>query len=142
LRVLVVDDEEDSRVMAERALRAAGAIVVLAASAEEGYRLAINGQGGAGGQPGAGGEGGAAELQFIVSDIGMPGEDGYSMIQRVRTHRGENDLPAVAMTAFAAPEDKRRALMAGFQAHMAKPIDPHDLIAVVAGLIDGAGRRG
>jgi CheY-like chemotaxis protein len=46
------------------------------------------------------------------------------------------------MTAFAAPEDKRRALMAGFQAHMAKPIDPHDLIAVVAGLIDGAGRRG
>jgi len=128
VRVLVVDDEEDARLMAKQTLEAAGATVVLAASAEEGYHLAINGKGG------------AAELQVVVSDIGMAGEDGYSMMRRVRTEKGGKDLPAVAVTAFAAPEDKRRALVAGFQTHMAKPIDPHELIAVVAGLVGGKGR--
>ncbi len=129
--VLVVDDEEDSRLIAKRALESAGAIVVLATSAEEGYHLAMNGKGG---------KGRAAELQVVVSDIGMPGEDGYSMMRRMRTEMSGTDLPAVAMTAFAAPEDKRQALVAGFQAHMAKPIDPHELIAVVAGLVGGAER--
>ena len=129
VRVLVVDDEEDCRLVTKRVLEAAGATVVLAASAEEGYRLAMNGKGR------AGEAGGAGELQVIVSDIGMPGEDGYSMIQRVRAEKGGKDLPAVAMTAFAAPEDKRRAIVAGFQTHLAKPVDPHDLIAVVAGLV-------
>jgi len=128
VRVLVVDDEEDARLMAKQTLEAAGATVVLAASAEEGYHLAINGKGT------------AAELQVVVSDIGMAGEDGYSMMRRVRTEKGGKDLPAVAVTAFAAPEDKRRALVAGFQTHMAKPIDPHELIAVVAGLVGGKGR--
>jgi len=65
----------------------------------------------------------------------MPGEDGYSMMRRVREARAGKDLPAVAVTAFAAPEDKRRALVAGFQAHIAKPLDPHELVATVAGLV-------
>ncbi len=128
VRVLVVDDEEDLRVISKLALETAGATVLLATSAEEGYQLAMNGTGK------------AAEVRVVVSDIGMPGEDGYSMIRRVRTQKSGEDLPALAMTAFAAPEDKRRALVAGFQAHMAKPIDPHELIAVVAGLVGGAER--
>ena len=132
VRVLVVDDEEDSRLMAKRVLEEAGATVILAASAEEGYQLAINGQGRVG----------AEGLQAVVSDIGMPGEDGYSMMRRLRTGSGGTHLPALAMTAFASPEDKRQALLAGFQSHMPKPIDPHELIAVVAELVGGAARPG
>ena len=125
LRVLVVDDEEDSRLMAKRVLEGAGASVVIATSAEEGYQLAVKA---------------AAGPQVIVSDIGMPREDGYSLLRRVRMQKGSKDLPAVAMTAFAAPEDKRRALEAGFQAHIAKPIEPNELVATVAGLVGTAGQ--
>jgi len=123
VRVLVVDDEEDARMMTATVLEKAGAAVVLAASAEEGHRQAVK----------AGGL--THMLHVIVSDIGMPGEDGYSMMRRVREARAGKDLPAVAVTAFAAPEDKRRALVAGFQAHIAKPMDPHELVATIAGLV-------
>ncbi|MEO6709531.1 MAG: ATP-binding protein, partial [Planctomycetota bacterium] len=125
LRVLVVDDEADSRILARMALVSAGATVVLAASAEEGYQLAVKSEG-------------DARPQVLVSDIGMPGEDGYSMRRRVRAELALEQLPAVAMTAFAAPEDKRRALQAGFQVHLPKPIEAENLIVVVAGL---AGRK-
>ena len=78
--------------------------------------------------------------QILVSDLGMPREDGYSFIRRLRADGATaHTLPAVALTAFASPDDRRRALVAGFQVHMAKPIDPHDLIAVVGSL---AGRTG
>ena len=70
----------------------------------------------------------------------MPGEDGYDLIRQVRAAGlTTRDLPAVALTAFAHKDDRRRALLAGFQVHVAKPIDPHDLTAVIATL---AGRTG
>jgi len=120
-RVLVVDDEEDARVLAGTVLESAGARVVLAASADEGYRLVLDAFEGTG-------------PTVVVSDIGMPVEDGYSLLRRLRASGRGAALPAVAMTAFAAPEDKQRALQAGFQIHLAKPFDPGALITAVAGL--------
>jgi CheY-like chemotaxis protein len=70
----------------------------------------------------------SSSASVIVSDIAMPGEDGYSFMQRVRAR----NLPAVALTAYARPEDRQRALDAGFREHVAKPVDPHHLIDVVA----------
>ncbi len=130
LRVLVVDDEEDARHIARFALESAGAIVTTASSALEGFQAAARG-----------GEGGNnLPPQILVSDLGMPIEDGFALIRRLRAD-GVNarHLPAIALTAFTSPENRRRALLAGFQVHMAKPIDPHDLIAVVGSL---AGRTG
>jgi CheY-like chemotaxis protein len=79
----------------------------------------------------------------LVSDIGMPERDGYDLIREIRA-RGHDaeDLPAVAVTAFASPEDRRRALAAGFQVHLAKPVDPHELTDVIAGLAKSARERG
>ncbi len=121
VRVLVVDDEEDARMLAGTVLESAGARVVLAASADEGYRLAREAFDGAG-------------PTVVVSDIGMPVEDGYSFLRRLRASDSLGALPAVAVTAFAAPEDKQRALQAGFQVHLAKPFEPGALITAVAGL--------
>jgi len=120
-RVLVVDDEEDARMLAGTVLESAGARVVLAASADEGYRLAHDAFDGAG-------------PTVVVSDIGMPIEDGYSFLRRLRASGRADSLPAVAVTAFAAPEDKQRALQAGFQVHLAKPFGPGALITAIAGL--------
>ena len=69
----------------------------------------------------------------------MPGEDGYDFIRQVRARRHSRDLPAAALTAFARAEDRKQALLAGFQTHLAKPVDPDELVAVVASL---AGRTG
>ncbi len=78
--------------------------------------------------------------EILVSDLAMPSQDGYDLIRQVRsTGRTARDLPAVALTAFAHKEDRRRVLLAGFQVHVPKPIDPHDLTAVIATL---AGRTG
>ena len=130
LRVLVVDDEKDARDITRMVLESAGATVSTASSAEEGFQAAL--RGGVGGNH--------ALPQILVSDLGMPREDGYSFIRRLRADGATaHTLPAVALTAFASPDDRRRALVAGFQVHMAKPIDPHDLIAVVGSL---AGRTG
>jgi CheY-like chemotaxis protein len=70
----------------------------------------------------------------IVSDIGMPGEDGYSMIRRVRALPGDRGgiTPAIALTAYARSEDRITAILAGFQHHISKPVEPAELIAVVA----------
>ena len=72
----------------------------------------------------------------LLTDIGMPHEDGYSLIQRVRSLTAEHggNVPAAALTAFARPEDRKRALRAGFQIHLAKPIDPTELVTVAASL--------
>ncbi|HYB99901.1 MAG TPA: ATP-binding protein [Candidatus Limnocylindrales bacterium] len=124
LRVLVVDDEADARELIARILQDAGAEVATAPSADEGI---------------------AAFLQHrpdvVLSDIGMPGEDGYSFVRRLRRLSSEDggDTPAVALTAFARSEDRRLALMSGFQMHIAKPAEPSELVVVVANL---AGRVG
>ena len=76
---------------------------------------------------------------ILVSDIGMPERDGYELIREIRAlGHGAAELPAVAVTAFASPDDRRRALAAGFQVHLAKPVDPRELTHVIASL---AGRE-
>ncbi len=123
LRVLVVDDEPDARRLLVRLLEGVGATVKAAGSAAEALDA-------------------LAEFrpEMLVSDIGMPGEDGFDLIRQVRS-RGHQarDLPAVALTAFVQKDDQRLALLAGFQVHVSKPADPHDLTAVIASL---AGRTG
>src|SRR6185312_8038499 len=72
----------------------------------------------------------------IVSDVGMPGMDGYQMIRALRASEGrETRIPALALTAFARAEDRKRALVAGFQAHLAKPFDVAELVLLVADLV-------
>jgi CheY-like chemotaxis protein len=119
LRVLVVDDEEDARDLLATVLGNAGADVITAASAAEVLPLIER-----------------ERPDVLISDVEMPGEDGYSLIRRVRALPGERggDTPAVALTAYAAAEDMLRALRAGFQLHIAKPVSPRDLVAVAAGL--------
>jgi CheY-like chemotaxis protein len=74
--------------------------------------------------------------EVLLSDIGLPGMDGYTFLRKVRELSPESTgrVPAVALTAYAGVEDRLRALAAGFQTHMAKPLDPSELIAVVAKL--------
>ena len=119
LRVLVVDDEADARALLTTVLGTCGAMVQAAASATE----ALD----------------ALELSrpdILISDIEMPGEDGYSLIVRLRARERETGgwLPAAALTAHARTEDRLRALAAGFQMHLAKPIEPAELLATVASL--------
>ena len=126
LRVLVVDDEPDTRELLAAVLKGRGAAVTLAASAGEALQ--------------------AIEREtphVLVSDIGMPGEDGYELISRVRAlppERGGN-VPAAALTAYAREDDRIRALLAGFQIHIPKPVNPAELAAVVATLAGGAKPR-
>ena len=80
-------------------------------------------------------------IELILSDIGMPGEDGYSLIRRVRAlgvERGGN-VPAIALTAYARSEDRTRSILAGFQMHIAKPVESAELIAMIASLSGRAG---
>jgi len=70
----------------------------------------------------------------LVCDIAMPGEDGYTLIRRIRAGEGDPALPAVAVTAFARREDRDRALDAGFDLHMPKPVEPAELVSAVASL--------
>jgi CheY-like chemotaxis protein len=77
----------------------------------------------------------------LVSDIGVPGEDGYSLIRKIRARGAERggNLPAAALTAYARSEDRIRALKAGFQTHLAKPVDPAELVATIAALVGRPG---
>jgi CheY-like chemotaxis protein len=75
----------------------------------------------------------------LVSDIGMPGEDGYSLIRKVRAMTKDRPIPAAALTAYARMEDRTRAMLAGFQSHIAKPIEPDELLIVVATLVGRTG---
>jgi signal transduction histidine kinase/ActR/RegA family two-component response regulator len=122
VHLLVVDDQDDARELVAAVLEDAGAVVSQASSAQDALTfLATN-----------------ATTNAIVSDIGMPDEDGYSFIQRVRASAyGESAraLPALALTAFARAEDRQRALESGFQEHVAKPIEPGRLVAAVARLV-------
>jgi len=82
-----------------------------------------------------------ARMDVLVSDIGMPDEDGYALIRKVRARGGRNGprIPAIALTAYARVEDRARALLAGFQLHVTKPVEPTELVTAVASL---AGRTG
>jgi CheY-like chemotaxis protein/anti-sigma regulatory factor (Ser/Thr protein kinase) len=127
VRALVVDDADDARELIGTALTQCGADVVAVSSAAEAYALIT-----------------ATPPQWrpdvIVSDIEMPVEDGYGLIRRVReseSARGAH-IPAVALTAYGRAEDRARALRAGFQTHVAKPVDPDELTTVIMSLV---GRR-
>jgi len=124
VRVLVVDDENDARELLETALTQYGADVVAAGSAAEAFDLITT-------------EPTRERLDVMVIDIGMPGEDGYSLIRRMREWERERDFytPAVALSAYGRIDDRVRALKAGFQMHLTKPVDPADLAIVIENLI-------
>jgi CheY-like chemotaxis protein len=119
LRVLVVEDEDDTRELIARALAQAGASVAAAGSAAEALSLV---------------ERGCPDV--LVCDIGMPGEDGLSLIRKLRAGGDgkASALPAAALTAYAGAADRARILAAGFQRHLAKPIDFEELRRAVAEL--------
>jgi CheY-like chemotaxis protein len=119
--VLVVDDQRDSRAALERILRHRGATTCGAGSVGEAL-AAIE----------------TFKPQVLVSDIGMPGRDGYDLIRTLRSNGiAAAQLPAVALTAYAREEDASLALAAGFQRHIAKPADAHGLIHAVRQLAHG-----
>jgi CheY-like chemotaxis protein len=122
--VLVVEDEADARELIRTMLEQLGAGVVTASSAREG--LAALDQ--------------RSSLHVLLSDIEMPGMDGYSFLRAVRERPADRggQIPAAALTAYARPEDRDAALRAGFQLHVPKPVQPAELAAVVSSL---AGRK-
>jgi PAS domain S-box-containing protein len=124
VRVLVVDDDEDSRDMLTMVFERYGAAVERAASAAE--AIAVIEQ---------------RRPHILLSDVGMPGEDGHALIRRVRAAERDSGLflPAIALTGYASAEDGARALDAGFQLHIPKPVDPAELLVLVSRLLDGAG---
>jgi PAS domain S-box-containing protein len=119
LHVLVVDDDADGRNMIAFVLEQCGSRVTRAASVAEAM-VAF----------------GTERPQVILSDIGMPDEDGYSFIRRIRALAPQQggSTPAASLTAYAGVEDRRRALNAGFNMHVPKPIDPAELVAVIGSL--------
>ena len=120
INVLVVDDDPDARRLVGKVLERHGARVRTAASAAEALA-----------------EFDKQSPDVLLSDIGMPGEDGYALIAKVRARDGGRDVPAAALTAFAREEDRLHALEAGFHTHVAKPVQAHRLVGVVAELANG-----
>jgi signal transduction histidine kinase len=119
LRLLVIDDEHDAREVVGEVLRERGAEVQLAGSAAEAMDKFT-----------------LLRPDVVVSDIGMPGADGYTLIRRIRALSADagGRTPAVALTAYSRAEDAQRAFVAGYQMHVAKPIEPAQLATVVANL--------
>jgi PAS domain S-box-containing protein len=119
VRVLVVDDEPDARALVRRVLEDCGAVVATAGSVAEALdRLR------------------ADRPDVLVSDIGMPGADGYTLIRQVRAlgPAAGGDVPALALTAYARAEDRMKAVLAGFQMHVPKPVEPAELVTMIASL--------
>jgi PAS domain S-box-containing protein len=118
IRVLLVDDESDTRDIIQRMLEKYGAIVRAVASGEEALRI-LN----------------TSAPEVLISDIGMPGMDGYQLIRQIRAREPKRShVPAIALTAFARVEDRKRAAVAGFQSHLAKPIEMAELVRAVGSL--------
>lgn len=118
VKILVVDDMEDTCEYLQFVLSECGAAVEVCNSAAEAYRLFQQ-----------------LVPDVLLSDIGMPEEDGYSLMQRIRQLPSGQTVLAIALTAFAKPEDRERALAAGFQDHLAKPVDPTELVNLIANLL-------
>jgi signal transduction histidine kinase/CheY-like chemotaxis protein len=119
IHVLAVDDEPDALALVCEVLEAAGARVTTAQSAAEGLARLDS-------EP----------ADVVVADLGMPNTDGFSFIEQVRRHPRPQvrEVPAAALTAYARSEDRMKALRAGFQIHLAKPVDPAELVATIAAL--------
>lgn len=122
LRILVVDDDIDNCELVANVLSQYGALVKIAFSATEALKLIQR-----------------IKLDVLVSDLGMPGEDGYTLIRKVRELEANSGATicavAIALSAFARDEDRRQAIQAGFQMHVPKPVEPENLAKVVATLI-------
>jgi PAS domain S-box-containing protein len=119
VKALVVDDEAESLELVQRVLEAQGASVTRAASGREALQLLETSQ-----------------PDVLISDIGMPSMDGYQFMKRLRaTEPHHRRIPALALTAFARPDDRKLAILAGYQAHLAKPFDMSELVIVLAGLL-------
>jgi PAS domain S-box-containing protein len=119
VRVLVVDDEPDARALLAAIFTAAGATVTTVESADQAVRTLES-----------------TAVDVLVSDIGMPGVDGYGLIRTIRSLTTERarQIPAVALTAYARVEDRHRAVAAGYQRHVPKPVEPAELVDIVAKL--------
>ena len=118
--MLVVEDDSDARELIEVLLGHAGAIVQCEKTAAAGFEAVTT-----------------FNPSVLVFDIELPGEDGYSLIRRVRAAQaGHARLPAIALTAYARPEDRARALGAGFDEYLAKPVDPAVLTSLVGTLLN------
>jgi len=132
VRVLAVDDQEEARVTLSNFLGKCGAVVTTASSAAEALAFLSDHLGG-------------ERPDVLVCDIAMPGEDGYSALRRVRAlehERGvaqQQQIPAIALTAMARSEDRLQALNAGFKMHVSKPVEPAELVTVIASVV---GERG
>ena len=125
VRVLAIDDEKDALELLRIVLESAGAEVVTIASAEEALATIDS-----------------ISPDALVVDLGMPEMDGFEFISRVRSSpNASRDVPAAALTAFARSEDRTRALRSGFEMHLAKPVDPGELVASVATLVRRSTKR-
>jgi signal transduction histidine kinase/ActR/RegA family two-component response regulator len=124
ITVLVVDDQPDARELIKRVLEDCAAMVLTVGSAGEALGAVA-----------------ARHPDVLVTDIGMPDVDGYELLRRIRAlgPPAGGHLPAIALTAFARSEDRTRALRAGFLAHVAKPVEPSELVAMVASVVGRAG---
>ncbi|BAY90590.1 MULTISPECIES: PAS domain-containing hybrid sensor histidine kinase/response regulator [unclassified Tolypothrix] len=119
-RVIVVDDEADSLELVKVVLEEEGAFVEVVSSASNALPVLAQ-----------------ASFDLLISDIGMPEMDGYNFIRQIRAlpPRFNRDIPAIALTAYAGEENQRKILAAGFQAHLAKPIEPQNLLDAIAALM-------
>jgi len=120
ISVLIVDDEPDGRVLISRILEAHDAKTTCAANAQEAMDWLER-----------------HPFDVLLSDIGMPGVDGYALIRQVRALDSARVKPltAIAVTAYARPEDRQRSLLAGYQMHLSKPVEARELIAAIASLL-------
>ncbi len=116
IKALVVDDDNDARVLVRRLLEECGAIVTTCTSADEAIDAVRK-----------------DIFNVLISDIGMPGKDGYALVKELRSM--EIMLPAIALTAFARSEDRTKALNSGFQGHVSKPVEPAELLATISSLV-------
>lgn len=120
VRALIVDDESDARELVGRVLESQGASITLAGSAEEALRILA-----------------VSSPDVLIGDVGMPETDGYQFMRRLRASEPKSRrLPALALTAFARDEDRKRAMLSGYQAHLAKPFDVAELVLIVADLAE------
>jgi CheY-like chemotaxis protein len=119
VRALIVDDEADALELIQRVLENQGALVTTVRSGDAALRLLES-----------------STPDVLISDIGMPSMDGYQFMRRMRAAESkERRIPSLALTAFARPDDRKNAILAGYQAHLAKPFDMAELAIVVAGLV-------
>jgi CheY-like chemotaxis protein len=120
VRVLVVEDDDDSREMTRMALEAVGAVVTVAASADEALACLAR-----------------AVPDVVLSDISMPGQDGRTLVRKMRVllKKHPTRVPAVALTALGSREDREASRDAGFHYHLDKPVDPKKLVEILSGVV-------